>query len=73
MSVAAKIVQCIFGAAEGTFQADHSVLSKQRPQPGGKVLGLSEEFQISLEATYRDRTRVGNDRWPLSAVSRRAA
>jgi hypothetical protein len=25
-------------------------LSKQRPQPGGKDLGLSEEFQISLEA-----------------------
>ena len=50
MSVAAQIVQHIFGATEGTFQVDHPVLSKQWPQPGGKDLGLSEEFQISLEA-----------------------
>jgi len=50
MSVAAQIVQHIFGATEGTFQVDHPGLSKQRPQPGGKDLGLSEEFQISLEA-----------------------
>ena len=50
MSVAAQIVQHICGATEGTFQVDHPVLSKQRPQPGGKDLGLSEEFQISLEA-----------------------
>ena len=50
MSVAAQILQHIFWAAEGTFQVDHPVLSKQRPQPGGKDFGLSEEFQISLEA-----------------------
>jgi len=50
MSVAAQIVQHICGATEGTFQVDHPVLSKQRPQPSGKDLGLSEEFQISLEA-----------------------
>jgi len=50
MSVAAQIVQHIFGATEGTFQVDHPVLSKQRSEPGGKDLGLGEEFQISLEA-----------------------
>ena len=50
VSVAAQIVQHILGATEGTFQVHHPVLSKQRPQPGGKDLGLSEEFQISLEA-----------------------
>ena len=50
VSVAAQIVQHIFGATEGTFQIDYPVLSKQRPRPGGKDLGLSEEFQISLEA-----------------------
>ncbi len=49
MGVAAQIVQHVFGATEGTFQVDHPLLSKQRPQPGGKDLGLSEEFQISLE------------------------
>src|ERR1700730_9470626 len=50
MSVAAQIVQHIFAATEGTFQIDHPVLSVEWPQPGGKDLGLSEEFQISLEA-----------------------
>ena len=50
MGVAAEILEHIFGATEGTFQIDYPVLSKQRPQPGGKDLGLSEEFQISLEA-----------------------
>ena len=43
-------MQHIFGATEGTFQVDHPVLSIEWPQPGGKDLGLSEEFQISLEA-----------------------
>ena len=49
MSVAAEILQHIFGATEGTFQVDHPVLSKQRPQPGSEDLGLSEEFQVSRE------------------------
>jgi len=49
MRVAAQIVQHIFGAAEGTFQVDHPVLSKQRPQPGGKDLGLRKKLQVSLE------------------------
>lgn len=39
-----SIVQHIFGAPKGTFQVDHPVLSKQRPQPGGKDLGLSEDL-----------------------------
>ena len=50
VSVAAQIVQHICGATEGTFQVDHPVLSIQWPQPGGEDLGLSEEFQICLEA-----------------------
>ena len=50
MGVAAQIVHHVCGAPEGTFQVHHPVLSKQRPQPSGKDLGLSEEFQISLEA-----------------------
>src|SRR5580693_201831 len=50
MSVATQILQHIFGATEGTFQVDHPVLSEQWPQPGGKDLGLSQEFQIALEA-----------------------
>ena len=50
MSVAAQIMQHLFGTTEGTFQIDHPVLAVEWPQPGGKDLGLSEEFQISLEA-----------------------
>jgi hypothetical protein len=46
MSVAAQIVQHIFGATEGTFQVDHPVLSKQRPQPGGKDL-IGAKFGVT--------------------------
>ena len=49
MSVAAQIMEHILGASEGTFQVDHPVLSKQRPQPGGEGLRLSEELQVSVE------------------------
>ncbi len=49
MSVAAQIVQHIFGATEGTFQVDHPVLSIERPQPGGEDLGLRKKLQVSLE------------------------
>ena len=50
VSVAAEIVQHIFGTTEGTFQVDHPVLSIEWPQPGGKDLGLRKKLQISLEA-----------------------
>jgi hypothetical protein len=33
MGVAAEILQHIFGAAEGTFQVDYPVFSKQWPEP----------------------------------------
>ena len=49
MSVAAQILQHIFGAAEGTFQVDHPVLPIQWPQPGGKDRGLRKKLQVSLE------------------------
>ena len=49
VSVAAQIVQHIFGATEGTFQVDHPVLPIQWPQPGGEDLGLRKKLQISLE------------------------
>ena len=49
MSVAAQILQHIFGATEGTFQVDHPVLSIEWPQPGGKDLGLRKKLQVSLE------------------------
>jgi hypothetical protein len=42
-------LQHVFGAAEGTFQIDHPVLSVEWPYPGGEGFGLSEELQVSLE------------------------
>ncbi len=50
MSVAAQIVQHIFGTTEGTFQVDHPVLPVQWPQPGSEDLGLRKKLQVSLEA-----------------------
>ena len=49
MSVAAQILQHIFGAAEGTFQVDHPVLPVEWPQPGSEDLGLRKKLQVSLE------------------------
>src|ERR1700746_1734197 len=49
VSVAAEIVQQIFGATEGRFQVDHPVLSVQWPQPGSEDLGLRQKLQLSLE------------------------
>src|SRR6202166_3711724 len=50
MSVTAQKSEHNIGGTEGTVQVDHPVFPVQWPQPGGKDLGLSEEFQISLEA-----------------------
>jgi len=49
MSVAAQILQHIFGTAKGTFQVDHPVLPVQWPQPGSEDLGLRKKLQVSLE------------------------
>jgi hypothetical protein len=49
MGVAAEIVQHICGTPEGAFQVHHPVLSVQGSQPGSESLGLSEEFQVTLE------------------------
>src|SRR5258707_5200084 len=49
MSVAAQILQHIFGTTKGTFQIDHPVLSVEWPQPGSEDLGLRKKLQVSLE------------------------
>ena len=49
MSVAAQIVQHIFGATEGTFQVHHPILSMEGPQPSGEDLGLRQKLQVSME------------------------
>jgi len=49
MSVAAQILQHIFGTTKGTFQVHHPVLSVEWPQPGSEDLGLRKKLQVSLE------------------------
>ena len=43
MSVAAQILEHIFGATEGRLGVDHPVFSEQRSEPGGEGFRLSEE------------------------------
>ena len=49
MSVAAQILQHIFGTTKGTFQVHHPVLSVEWPQQGSEDLGLRKKLQVSLE------------------------
>ena len=50
VGIAAEILQHILGAAEGTFQVDHPVLSKQWAEPSREDLGFAEELQLFGEA-----------------------
>jgi hypothetical protein len=50
MGVAAEILQHIFGAAEGAFQVNHPVFSKQWPEPSSEDLRLGEELPLFGEA-----------------------
>jgi hypothetical protein len=49
MGVAAQILQHIFGAAEGAFGVDHSVLAEQHSQPRGKSFWVGEWSEVSME------------------------
>jgi len=49
MSVAAQILQHIFGTTKGTFQVHHPGLSVEWPQPGSEDLGLRKKLQVTLE------------------------
>src|SRR6266446_10600293 len=64
MGVAAEILQHIFGAAEGTFQVNHPVFSKQWPEPSSKDLGFGEELQLfgETELTILEGLPEGRDK-----------
>jgi len=47
VGVAARILEDIFGAAEGRFGVDDPVLSEQWPEPGSEDLRLGERCQIA--------------------------
>jgi hypothetical protein len=49
MRVATEIMHDILGAAEGTFQLHHPVVSIEGPEPSGENLGLCEKLEVSVE------------------------
>jgi hypothetical protein len=49
MGVAAEIVHDVFGAAEGTLQIDHPIVSIEGPEPSGEGLRLRQKLQVSVE------------------------
>ena len=50
VGVSAEITQGMFGTTERRFAIDHPVMAEQLAEPGGEDLGLSEPFQIAIEA-----------------------
>ena len=42
----------MLGTTEGRFAIDHPVMAEQLAEPGGEDLGLSEPFQIAIEAKF---------------------
>ena len=47
MGVAGKVAEHVLGAAERWFGVNHPLFAKQRPEPGGEELRLSERSQIA--------------------------
>jgi hypothetical protein len=52
VGVSAEIAQGMLGTTEGRFAIDHPVMPEQLAEPRGEDLGLSEPFQISIEAKF---------------------
>src|SRR5271165_3808794 len=50
VGVSAEITQGMLGTTEGRFAIDHPVMPEQWAEPSGEDLGLSEPFQIAIEA-----------------------
>ena len=50
VGVSAEITQGMLGTTERRFAIDHPVMPEQLAEPGGEDLGLSEPFQIAIEA-----------------------
>jgi len=50
VGVSAEIAYGMLGTTEGRFAIDHPVMPEQLAEPGGEDLGLSEAFQIAIEA-----------------------
>ena len=50
MGVVAQITERMLGASEGPFGVDVPVVSEQGSDPGGEDFGVSEGFQVAMEA-----------------------
>src|SRR5260221_13904449 len=71
MGGAAEILQHIFGAAEGTFQVDHPVVSKKWPEPSSKDLGFGEGLQLfgQPELTILEGRPEGRDKLATTGLT----
>src|SRR5215831_673581 len=49
MTVAAEIVQHVFGATKGRFQVHHPILSMEWPQPGSESFGFRQKLQRAMK------------------------
>jgi len=49
VSIAAEILQDIFGSAEGWLGVDDAVFAEKRTQPGGEELGMGERCEFSVQ------------------------
>ena len=50
MSVVAQVTERLPGASEGPFGVDVPVVSEQDSYPAGEGFGVSERFQVAMEA-----------------------
>lgn len=57
MGIVAKIAQCMFRAAEGSFGVNDPVMTEQQPEPGceGSGLGEWDEVAMKLEFAFAER------------------
>src|SRR5271165_4199291 len=57
----------MLGTTEGRFAIDHPVMPKQLAEPSGEDLGLSEPFQIAIEAEFSFAAGAPQRRHELAA------
>jgi hypothetical protein len=50
VSVAAEILQNMFGTSKGWFAVNHPLMTEEWPQESGKGLRVGQELQLSMES-----------------------
>ena len=50
--IAGQILEYVFWSAQRRLGINHPILAEQRPQKGGKWLGLAQMFELPLEVEF---------------------